>query len=128
MAYYSLVASSTLFLVPTLYGLYRGHRLLPVVSIITTAASISYWLDPTSVEKRGIDMVVSKTCGVIYVVYGWYNIMSPSMRMCGYVNVLGMMSAYQMSCLLYPGPYWLPYHILFHYLATFTKIVIIYSS
>lgn len=78
MAYYSLVASSTLFLGPVVYGFYLGHRLLPVVSILTTTASVSYWLDPTSIEKRGVDLLVSKTAGVICVLYGWYNIVSPS--------------------------------------------------
>ena len=128
MAYYSLVASSTLFLGPVIYGFYRGHRLLPVVSILTTAASVAYWLDPTSIEKRGVDLLVSRTTGVIYVVYGWHNIVSPSIRMYGYINIISMLTMYQMSCLLYPSLYWIPSHIIFHYIVTFTKLMIIHST
>ena len=128
MAYYSLVASSTLFLGPVMYGFYRGHRLLPVVSIITTAASVVYWLDPSSTEKRGVDLLVSRTTGVIYVVYGWHKIVLPSIRLYGYVNVIGMLTMYKMSCLLYPSHYWIPSHIIFHYMVTFAKLMIIHFT
>lgn len=128
MAHYSLVVSSTLFLGPVVYGFYRGHRLLPTVSLITTAASVAYWLDTTSIEKKAVDLVVSKTAGVIYVVYGWNNIISPSMRMYGCVNIIGILTVYQMSCLLYPSPYWIPCHMIFHYITTLTKLMIIHST
>lgn len=128
MAYYSLVASSTLFLGPVVYGFYLGHRLLPVVSILTTTTSVSYWLDPTSIEKRGVDLLVSKTAGVIYVLYGWYNIVSPSIRIYGYVNLISMLTIYQMSCLLYPSNYWILSHIMFHCVVSFTKLMIFHST
>ena len=127
MAYYSLVASSTLFLGPVVYGFYRGHRMLPFVSLITTAASVVYWLDPTSKEKKGLDLLVSRTSGVIYVVYGWRNIVSPSIRMYGYVNIIGMLTSYEMSCLLHPSPYWVPCHMIFHYITTVAKLIVIHS-
>ena len=50
---YYLAASSTFFLAPTLYGLYRGHTILPLVSLVATSASINYWLDPTNPHKKG---------------------------------------------------------------------------
>jgi hypothetical protein len=128
MAYYSLVASSTLFLGPAFYGFYRGHRALPIASLITTAASVVYWLEPTSREKRGVDLFVSRTCGVIYMVYGWRNIVSPSMRLYSYVNLIGILTSYNMACLLYPSPYWIPCHMLFHYITTLSKFVIIHST
>jgi hypothetical protein len=128
MAYYSLVASSTLFLGPTAYGFYRGHRMLPIVSFITTVASVAYWLDPSSREKRAFDLLVSKTSGVIYFVYGCKYIASPSMRMYGYANIMGILMTYQMSCFLYPSMYWIPSHMLFHYMTALGKFLVVHSS
>lgn len=128
MAYYSLVASSALFLVPTVYGFYRGHRMLPAASCITTIASVVYWLDPQCSEKRILDLIVSKSSGVLYFVYGWKYIESPSSRMYGYMNMVGILTTYQTACLLYPSPYWIPCHMMFHYMTALGKLIVVYST
>jgi hypothetical protein len=128
MAHYSLVASSTLFLGPSAYGLYRGHRMLPAVSILTMAAGVMYWLDPQSKEKKVFDIIVSKSAVMIYLVYGWKYIKSPSIRMCGYMNLVGILTAYHTSCSFYPSPYWIPCHMIFHYMSALGKLLVIHST
>lgn len=128
MAYYSLVASSTLFLGPVVYGFYRGHRALPSVSLLAMSTSVVFWLDPQSKEKRALDIMVSKSLGVLYFVYGWKYIEPPSMRMYGYVNIIGILTSYQMAYSLYPGPYWIPCHMIFHYMSTLGQLMILHFT
>jgi len=128
MAHYSLVASSTLFLVPTIYGFYRGHRLLPTASLISTAMSAVYWLDTQSNEKRVLDLIFSKSVGVLYFFYGWKYIESPSVRVYGYLNMMSIISIYQTACSLYPGPYWIPCHMMFHYMGVLGQFIVIHST
>ena len=128
MVHYSLVASSTLFLGPTIYGFYRGHRMLPSASLITTAVSVVYWLDTHSTEKRALDLIVSKSVGILYFLYGWKYIESPSVRVYGYLNLMSIISVYQTARLIYPSPYWIYYHILFHYITSLGQFVVIHST
>ena len=128
MAHYSLVASSTLFLGPTIYGFYRGHRLLPTASLISTTMSAVYWLDTQSNEKRVLDLIFSKSVGVLYFFYGWKYIESPSVRVYGYLNMMSIISIYQTACSLYPGPYWIPCHMMFHYMGVLGQFMVIHST
>jgi hypothetical protein len=128
MAHYSLVASSTLFLGPTIYGFYRGHRLLPTASLIAATSSLVYLFDPHNIEKRALDMIINKSLGVIYFFYGWNYIQSSSVRMYGYLNMMSIISIYRSSCSLYPGPYWIPCHMIFHYMSVLGQFMVIYST
>lgn len=128
MAHYSLAASSILFLGPTIYGFYRGHRLLPTASLVAATSSLVYWLDTQSTEKRALDLIVSKSTGLLYFVYGWKYIESPSSRMYGYMNMVGILTTYQTACLLYPSPYWIPCHMMFHYMGVLGQFMVIHST
>ena len=99
MAYYSLVASSSLFFAPTLYGLYRGHRLLPTLSLLSLAVSTAYWLDPTSREKRAIDM--TDRCSLFFVRMEVYHLtFYANIRICEYNRDSNNISnsLYNVSC------------------------------
>ena len=50
MSNYFLTTSSAFFMAPAIYGLYKGRRVLPFVSVITSAVSMKYWLNPSSIE------------------------------------------------------------------------------
>ncbi len=128
MAHYSLVASSAFFLGPTLYGFYRGHRLLPTASLLSTASIIMLWIDPHSQEKRAFDLLICKSLGALYFFYGWSFIESPSIRLYGYINMLGTLTLYHKSCSLYPEPYWIPYHMMFHYMSALGQFIVIHST
>jgi hypothetical protein len=125
MSNYYLVGSSTLFIVPTIYGFYRGHCLLPTVSLLTTAVSIRYWLDTSSITNRNMDLVISKLAGFIYFIYGYQYVQPGFLRFLGYANTGCILTAYQLSCLLYPNPLWIRYHVAFHWFTCIGKMIVI---
>lgn len=130
---YYLVASSTFFLAPTIYGLFRGHRLLPALSLCTTAASITYWMDSTNAEKRQIDMFIARLTGTAYFLYGFYTVDAISTRMFGYFNLMMILSTYNASTILYQlgnDPFnmtqtWVPFHIAFQAFTTIGKFIVL---
>ena len=125
---YYLAASSSLFLAPTLYGLYRGHTILPLVSLIATSASVNYWLDPSNPHKKNIDLFASKSCGLLYFIYGYQTMESIDMRLIGYTNIFMILTTYQASCIMYNNEnnnMWVPMHIMFHYLASMAKFFVL---
>ena len=125
--YYSLVASSSFFLAPTAYGFYRGHRLLPATSLITMAVSIAYWIGPFPNEKKAMDIILCTSSGLIYFLYGWRNILSPSTRMFGYAIMMGIITSYQTACIMCPVPIWIPFHMIFHSVSALGHMFVIYS-
>lgn len=126
---YYLVSSSIFFLGPTLFGLCKGYRALPLISVLSTAASVNYWIDP-SAKNRCIDVFVSKMTGLIYFVYGYQNIQPFSYRLIGYTNLFFMISAYNASRILYEqknNDLWIPFHIAFHYLVSLGQFIVLSS-
>lgn len=123
-----LVISSTFFLMPTLYGLYRRHTILPIVSLLAMIASINYWLDTTNEHKKNIDLISSKCCCLIYFIYGYQIIKSIPMRFIGYTNIFIVLSTYNASCIMYNienSNKWISFHIMFHFMASIAKMFIL---
>ena len=128
MSNYFLTSSSALLMTPAIYGFCKGHRVLPLVSIITSAVSMKYWLEPSSIKWRLLDLITSKGFGVIYFCYGYKNVHSYGMRMIGYGNFSLILLCYQMSCSLYSNnnPYWISAHIAFHCFTTLGQFIVMY--
>jgi hypothetical protein len=126
---YYLVASSTFFIGPAVYGLYKGHRLLPAASLLATVVSIQYWLDPSNPDKRDMDLMVSKSVGILFFLNGYWNVQSGSLRLFGYTNVSMMIALYQASCIFYNSPQfnhlWIPCHIGFHYFTSLGQFIVL---
>jgi hypothetical protein len=125
---YYLVTSSTFFLVPALYGFYKGHRILPTASLLSTFISINYWLDPSNTQKRILDLVVARSIGAVYFYYGYNNVQGP-LRIFGYGNISMILTMYQASCILYNLPtysyLWIPCHIAFHYISSLGQFLVL---
>jgi len=124
---YYLVTSSSFLLAPAIYGLYKGQRQLPLLSLLTTATSVYYWLDPSNKDKRKLDMGISRLCGVVYFLHGVGNVTSMPMRFFGYSNLFLILSAYRYSCSLYEQKkhnLWIPCHIAFHYFSALGKFIV----
>ena len=125
---YYLVTSSTFFLVPALYGIYKGHRILPTATLLSTFISINYWMDPLNSQKKIADLVVSKSIGALYFYYGYTKIQG-SLRIIGYVNLTMIITMYQASCILYNFPkysyLWIPCHIAFHYISSLGQFLVL---
>jgi hypothetical protein len=125
---YYLATSSTFFLGPALYGFYKGHRILPTASLLSTIVSINYWLDPLNIQKKILDQVVTRSIGIIYLYYGYNNVQGP-LRIVGYANISMILTMYQASCILYNLPtysyLWIPCHITFHYITSLGQLLVL---
>lgn len=126
MSNYYLMASSAWFMGPALYGAYKGQKILPVVSIVTSIASISHWHQPLCNKRHILDLVVAKSAGLIYFIYGYSSIQG-NLRMIGYTNLLCLLSAYQLSHSLYSmnSSLWLWSHMIFHGFTAFGQFLVI---
>lgn len=124
---YYLAASSSFFIAPILYGIHRGHIFLPLASILTTVVSMNYWLDPSNPSKRNLDLIVSKSCGVLYFLHGYNSVESIDMRMVGYANLFLLVASYNTSCILHKeyNELWVPFHIAFHYFTSVGKLIVL---
>jgi hypothetical protein len=124
---YYLTISSTFFIAPTIYGIYKGHMVLSLISFVSTAASVNYWLNPSNEYSRTLDLITSKSCGVIYFLYGYNSVESFQMRMAGYANLCLLVASYNASCVLY-NKYtngWIPFHFAFHIFTTIGKFIVL---
>jgi len=128
MSNYHLMASSASFLGPAIYGAYKGNLLLPFTSLLTSIVSIYYWKHPDSIRLRALDLIVSKSSGLIYFVYGYYTLPIGPKRIVGYMNLFLILSSYQASCSLhsYNNPWWKYAHMLFHGFTCFGKFIVIH--
>ena len=124
---YYLVASSNFFIIPALYGLYQGYTLLPMASLITTISSINYWLEPSNVIKKNMNLITSKSCGLIYLVHAYYSIDSIYVKVIVCVNLWLLITAYNISCILYNryNQLWIPYNVMFHFLICLCKLTVL---
>jgi len=121
-----LMTSSTFFLAPALYGIQKGHILLPTTSILSSAISIYYWSNPANPFARTLDLYSAKTAGIVYFAYEYYTIQSVPLRILGYTNLVAMLSSYQLSCYIsdvYGGKSWIPFHIAFHVFTSFGQML-----
>jgi hypothetical protein len=123
---YYLVGTSTLFLLPALYGYSKGIPILPTVTVFTTLVSINYWKNPVEGFRKNMDLIFSKFSATTYVIYG--NLyMKPTNLFYGYINLFFIFYLYHMSCLFHrkSDPLWVVYHIAFHYFVMNGKFMIL---
>jgi len=123
---FNLIATSGLFVVPALLGIYKKEYLLSSISLISMMASLNYWRDPVPGTRKNIDLVVSKITGFVYFIHG-YNRLSGMMRFIGYTNGFIITSCYYTSCLLYKlkSNGWITYHMGFHIFIVLGKIIVL---
>ena len=124
---YYLISSSTLFFIPALYGIYKGHLLLPALTLTSTAASIYYLRNPITGRALQIDMALAKTSGAIYFLYGVSTVNNIHYKISGYMNLVLLLSAYYYSCKFhrYNNQLWIPCHMLFHYFSVIGQLIVL---
>ena len=125
---YYLILSSSFFSIPALYGFLRGHRVLPMLSILAAGTSIRYWTNPSNESFLRADQLISRTTGLIYTIYGIWTIEAPQTKMIFCLDIVLMLSSYHSSCLLYNSPYhelWIPVHMMFHYYCTLSQLIVL---
>jgi predicted ATPase len=125
---YALIASSMLFLLPSMYAYYKNKNVLSMVSLCNTLCSIYYWINPVYGLSRNLDLIVSKVGGVIYFFYGYRNIHSSLQRLLGYSNLMLLLQFYFLSCKTYSkNKYqWIYYHVGFHICSCIGKLIVLF--
>ena len=126
---YNLLLSSSMFIIPTVYGYYNKKYTLSTITLISMLASMNYWRNPVSGTRQNVDVVISKISGTLYVFYGYNYLHNNIFRIFGYVNGFFMISLYNTSCILYAlkSDAWEYYHIMFHISTVIGKMIVLYG-
>jgi hypothetical protein len=124
---YYLVYTSSGFTLPIMYGLYKGHTYLPIISCLSTSASIIYWMNPESIYKQNIEQILARTCGLIYFLHGYYYIERMPIRMLGYLNGMAILTCYYYSYYYHTkmSNSWVISHMLFHYFTILGQFLVL---
>ena len=69
-----LVLSSTLFGLPSIYGFQKRAVLHFTLLVITSGVSVGYWVCANHSWRRNLDICVSNTSTVVFLVSGIYKI------------------------------------------------------
>ena len=125
---YYLITSSGFFIIPALYGIYKGHRWLPLLSVLSATGSINYWINPTSPNLLLADKIISRSSVIVYSIYGLRTIDNAQMKLIFWLDIIAMAYTYNTSCQLYKGPYnhlWIPCHMMFHYFCILSQLLVL---
>ena len=122
---YYLITSSSFFILPTIYGIYKGHFILPLLSFLSSTQTILHWIKP---HPLVIDQIIYKTTGSVYFLYGYLTLKPVSMRILFWSDLFIMLFIYQITCNLRNSQYkhlWIPAHMLFHYIYTMNQFLVL---
>lgn len=127
---YHLISTSTLFLLPALYGYTNSMHSLSTLSLLTTLCSINFWREPINGWRLTLDQTMATTSGIIYFLYGYNKIKNPRIKMLRYCNATAIVGCYMCSKILYSrgSPNWVYSHMAFHLFTTTGKLLVIYYS
>jgi hypothetical protein len=126
---YNLLYSSSLFIIPTVYGYYNKKYALSAMSLISMLASMNYWINPIPGTRQNVDLLISKTAGAVYFFYGVNNVHGTIFRIFGFTNGFLMLSFYNCSCILHSlkSDSWEYFHMMFHISTMIGKMIVLSS-
>lgn len=122
-----LVLSSSSFIVTSMYGLYKKNELCRI-DFISALASMMYWMDPNSRNKRAIDIFLANFACVSFLLHG-HKYLTPHQKFVGYTSFCYMISFFTLSCITYnmKCKKWYYFHFLFHTFVFGNKLIV-YNS
>jgi hypothetical protein len=122
-----ILASSCLFLIPSVYA-YWNQLVLPSMAFaLCSMASMNHWKNPEYGIRRTIDVIVSRTCSSLGILHFMVYASSHQRHvMC--LGTCGMLGLYMSSCyhrtFYFP---WITYHVLFHVSVMLNGMYYVYS-
>lgn len=124
-----IVLSSFFFMIPSLYGYYKGLYFLANVLLLTSIISANYWRNATYSIRRVVDRSFAKVSfsifvynGVVYIRYVPYLITAWS----GFIILL--YCYYQSNKYgLEKDKKWIKYHMVFHAIMSYNQFIILNS-
>ena len=122
-----IVLSSFFFMIPSVYGYYKGLYFLANVLLLTSIISANYWRNATYSIRRGVDKSFARVSfsiflynGVVYVRYVPYLITAWS----GFIFLLFCYYESNKWWVL-KDKKWIKYHMLFHAIMAYNQFIIL---
>ena len=125
-----LCVSSCCFLLPAIYGLLHGFMLYALVSSLSTIFSINYWRDAIMGWRRNIDLIMAKTCFVVYFCSGLYYVRELPYFLIGITGCILFLYAFYKSNKLFENnnPNWCYFHAFFHLGSSCIQLLVLYAG
>ena len=127
---YCLVATSSMFLVPSYYGYNKSKYGLSCISLVSSVCSIQYWIHPMNGWRLYLDRVSATSAGMIYFLHGYRKINNTQIKKIGYLNGGCILIFYVGSEWLYSysSSYWIYSHMMFHLFTTLGQLFVLHYS
>lgn len=125
-----IVLSSLLFIIPAFIALQSVHLIyFTILYLITTFASINYWIYPVNGLRRNIDLIIGRLSFIITVICGILFIKNRKILILGYFLILGIIICYYYSNYFgnINSEYWCLCHFLMHIFICIGMIIVILS-
>ena len=124
-----IVFSSSLFLLPAVYGLYKELYIWSILLCITTLISVNYWRDATDSWRRNLDLWFAKFIFCVFSAAMIYYVENEFYAAFGYTAFFLILFLYYKSVQshYYKYEHWWMYHVLFHVLLAMEQFIIIDS-
>ena len=121
---------SSMYLLPFLYGCYKQKYMLSAVSFASAVSSIYSCMNPSLITIRNVNIIICKSSGLIYFLYGYNNINSSFLRLVGYTNFFFILSAYNSFHILHElkSDTWESFHMMFNILTVIGHILVLTNS
>jgi len=124
-----LLLSSFLFLIPTVYGLYKELYVWSIMLCITTIISANYWRDACVGWRRDLDLWYAKLMFIVFCSAMVYYVDYEPYAIFGYTAFFVILFMYYKSAQAhyYKYAHWWMYHVGFHILLTIEELIILDS-
>jgi hypothetical protein len=120
-----IVLSSSLFMIPAIYGYYHNLYFLPFALFIASLISMNYWRHATYSYRRIVDRSCSK---IAFMICFYHSTKYASLNLNLFLQYIGFFTFvyyYYMSNKYHNAPGWWKYHIKFHVFCVYTQLMII---
>lgn len=125
-----IVLSSLLFLIPSFIALQSINLIyFSILYLITTIASINYWIYPINGIRRNIDLIFGRLSFIITVICGILFIKNRKILILGYFLIFGIILCYYYSNKFgkINSNYWCLCNFLMHIFICIGMIIVILS-
>ena len=127
---WTLIFTSSFFLVPSIKAMSCGVHYLSIISILTSIISILYWQHAIPSWRCTLDHIMAKLSFVCYFTTGVYHIRDSYILTIGWPICIIILISYYLSCRKWDSdsPTWLFYHSLFHLSVAKEQMVVLKGS
>ena len=125
-----MTLTSTLFVIPAIYGYSCGLYFLALFIAGTSIISANYWRNPVPGIRRDLDLVYSKVSFCIFLLNGIYYVRSFPAILVFYPGLGCMIWSFYTSNAFYyqKKEFWWKYHMIFHGTVIITQFTILSSK